>query len=159
MFYSRVALSQKAHDEDLSVTEEERTLLHAEEGCMLIYNLKAAGQEVLRNFGVQDPADITPQAIVEWKAGQASVEGIHRKKKVPSMWDYNQRCLPKEFVGLEPETFLVDRLASQNLCFLGTDLLIQICKKVCLSSGIFHYNCVFSCRRLAPTPIRYRMIF
>ena len=35
-----------------------------------------------------------------------------KKKKeeggIPSMWDYDRRCMPREFIGLGPETFLVE---------------------------------------------------
>lgn len=55
----------------------------------------------------------------------------HEKSKdgSPSMWDYNSRCLPREFVGLKRETFLVDPNV-RNLCDLDQDTLVKICEKV-----------------------------
>ena len=47
----------------------------------------------------------------------------------PSMWDYSARCMPKEFIGLDQTTFLVDP-PQQDLCFLKKRLLFKICEKV-----------------------------
>ena len=52
-----------------------------------------------------------------------------KNDSTPSMWDYDPRRLPKEFVDLDQGTFLADP-HKLNLCFLNKDILARICAKV-----------------------------
>lgn len=43
------------------------------------------------------------------------------KEETPSLWDYDRRCFPEEFIGLDRGTFLEEPVG-MNLCFLaGSD--------------------------------------
>lgn len=54
---------------------------------------------------------------------------MDKNEEQPSMWDYDQRRLPKEFDGLDQRTFLEDPVR-HKLCFLELDVLIRICEMV-----------------------------
>lgn len=61
--------------------------------------------------------------------GSAPSPKKEEKDGIPSMWDYDCRRQPQEFVKLEPETFLEDA-SLPNLCFLDQHYLIKICRMV-----------------------------
>lgn len=51
------------------------------------------------------------------------------KSEVPSLWDYNPRCLPREFYDVKPESYMVDPLQA-NFCHFAKNVLIRICSMV-----------------------------
>ena len=70
--------------------------------------------------------DMTAKRLLDT---QKQEEGIGENGEVPSLWDYNPCCLPKEFVDLDSDTFLVDS-SRMNICFLSTTVLKKICAMV-----------------------------
>lgn len=66
---------------------------------------------------------------VEVKVDIKEAEPMENGKEESSMWDYDPKCLPKEFVGLDEATFLEDP-SKRNLCFLDKKSLILICSMV-----------------------------
>lgn len=123
--------------EEITVTESKKigTAIKKERkprriGKRIVWN--GAGrvtyEEILGSFGVKEGNEAQVGTMVS--KSQTDVGNSSRKeKKAPSMWDYSRRCLPKEFVGLDRGTFLMEPVG-MNLCFLETHVLIKICSMV-----------------------------
>lgn len=56
------------------------------------------------------------------------------KSGVPSLWDYNPRCLPREFYDVEPESYMVDP-SQPNFCHFTKKILNRICSMVSFRPG------------------------
>lgn len=80
-------------------------------------------KEILDVFGIDEAARGEHVLI------QKKEEIMDKNEEVPSMWDYDPRRLPKEFVGLEQDSFLMDP-TKLNLCFLNKSILSKICSMV-----------------------------
>lgn len=96
--------------------------------------------QLLEPFQEPERGEIGKQLFTTMKlALDGKKKEKEKKDGQPSMWNYDRRCQPKEFVGLEPETFLED--SNHRLCFLGSDLLEKICEKV--GYCYFHFEPYF----------------
>lgn len=94
-------------------------------------------EEIFEAYGIREEEESQPVV------SRSSTEGVGKnKKEPPSLWDYDRRCLAKEFVGLDQGTFLADPFR-KNLCFLETDVLIKICKMVSHFSKCFSIEVSF----------------